>query len=359
MLRATVLIGALLAINAPAAHAGSITSATNRYIFDAAPGETNNLEVTQEISNCGALVDPCIAIEDEIPITHPSRWCAHELGNANWVVCPFVDNVTVNAGDGNDKVAIFDPFSAVVDGGDGNDTIGGASGNDQISGGPGNDDIAGWNGNDTVSGGPGDDLLESQYSYGAPVSTGSDSLSGGDGFDKLQYYQRSDALNVSLDGAANDGAPGENDNVLPDIESVQTGAGDDTIVGDGSPNTLNGDFGDDTISGRGGNDDISGSSGNDKLYGESGNDTIHGFGDNDLVDGGPGQDNLFGDEANDEIFARDGSVDSIGCGIGADTAHVDYNDIVAADPGRFASRSTAEAPPPPPPPPPRPLRDDH
>jgi len=58
----------------------------------------------------------------------------------------------------------------------------------------------------------------------------------------------------------------------------------------------------------------------------------------DKVDGGPGTDQIYGDIAGcsvfcsfdpDEIFARDGERDTVDCGSGADTAHVDGLDIVA------------------------------
>lgn len=79
---------------------------------------------------------------------------------------------------------------------------------------------------------------------------------------------------------------------------------------------------------------------------------------NDLVDGGPGTDSLFGDfrDCNalgcptgaDRIVARDGEVDTISCGAGADQAQVDAVDVVSSDAFQTCEsvdRAAAPAPP--------------
>src|SRR5262249_54789966 len=167
---------------------------------------------------------------------------------------------------------------------------------------------------------------------------------GGDGIDTVSYSVRSIGVAVRLDDVANDGQPGENDNIHSDVENiigstaadVLTGsAADNHILGlddndliDGGPgaDVLDGGLGTDavTYAGRTGNlsvrldglaDDgqageadnllqvetVSGGSGNDVLVGDRfrnvlsggpGNDTIAGLGQDDVLAGGPGRDIL-------------------------------------------------------------------
>ncbi|HEX7811314.1 MAG TPA: Ig-like domain-containing protein, partial [Burkholderiales bacterium] len=95
----------------------------------------------------------------------------------------------VNALGGNDTVTLNSlTIPAMVDGGDGNDTLSGASssgslwliggaGHDTLVGGSGNDLLDGGAGNDTLVGGPGNDVLLG--------GSGDDILSGGAGSDTL------------------------------------------------------------------------------------------------------------------------------------------------------------------------------
>ena len=79
------------------------------------------------------------------------------------------------------------------------------------------------------------------------------------------YWTRTVAVNVTLDGVANDGEAGENDVIAADVESAIGGDGDDTLTGDAADNDLIGWDGNDTLDGRGGADD---------LYGMNGVDTV-------------------------------------------------------------------------------------
>lgn len=110
-----------------------------------------------------------------------------------------------------------------------------------------------------------------------------DVLSGGAGFDKLSYAHSADGdLTVTLDGVANDGLPGENDNIPTDFEHISLGDGDDTFVGNDLPAT---------VFGGGGNDSITGGGGRDRLHGQFGEDVFHtSDGRTDWVWGGNGQD---------------------------------------------------------------------
>jgi len=81
------------------------------------------------------------------------------------------------------------------------------------------------------------------------------------------YADRTAAVEVSLDGIADDGAGDENDRIDDDVEGVLGGRGDDVIVGSAFTNMLQGGAGDDTIRGAGGEDVLVGGPGVDSLIG--------------------------------------------------------------------------------------------
>jgi uncharacterized delta-60 repeat protein len=152
----------------------------------------------------------------------------------------------VNARGGDDLVRASYPgfiFPVEADGGGGADTLVGGLGPDLLRGGDGHDRLDGAGGADALHGGPGADTAD--------------------------YSGRTDALDISLDGIANDGAAGEKDNVAADVETVLGGSGGDRIVG---------------------------SAGNNALYGNGGNDTLDGGLGADLVSGGDGGDTLLASE---------------------------------------------------------------
>jgi Ca2+-binding RTX toxin-like protein len=157
-------------------------------------------------------------------------------------------------------------------GSDGPDVLTGTPGDDAIYGRGGDDVLNGLGGNDDLDGGPGADVL-----------------SGGDGADSVAYSGTT-AVTVSLNGAPDDGAAGEGDNVGADVE------------------------------------DIFGSDANDTLSGSDADNTIDGGAGNDIIDGGGGSDAIYGDVGNDIVTARDGRVDRIECGPGRDRAIVDRAD---------------------------------
>lgn len=159
----------------------------------------------------------------------------------------------------------------------------GTDADDVLTGTPGKDTIYGRGGNDVLIGLDDDDELD-----GGP---GADLFGGGPGRDAVSYAGSAPVV-VTLDGQANDGAPGEGDNVRLDIEDVYGSAGADKLTGDARENILDGDAGDDQIT------------------------------------GGPGSDGLFGGEGDDQIDSRDGSTDRVECGSGNDVAFVDARDTV-------------------------------
>src|SRR3954454_344075 len=131
--------------------------------------------------------------------------------------CPSPGTITASLGDGDDTITLqagLDSFFNTLSGDAGNDTLNGAEGSDSLSGGPGND---------TLNGGDGFDFLDG--------GAGSDVLNGGAGQDTASYSGRTNPVNLSLDGSANDGEAGENDQIANDIESLDGGDGDDTLTG--------------------------------------------------------------------------------------------------------------------------------
>src|SRR5262249_747612 len=139
----------------------------------------------------------------------------------------------------------------VVDGGSGDDQITGSLGDDTLYGGDGDDTISGETGDDVLDGGSGDDYLD--------PGQGSDTIVGGPG--EHDRYARDDMfrdMHIMLDGVAND-TDGDDlppDNVMPDVEDITTGWGDDAVVGTDADNVISTGAGNDVVHGGGGADVI-------------------------------------------------------------------------------------------------------
>ncbi len=195
---------------------------------------------------------------------------------------------------------------------------------------------------------------------------------------KVDYSGRSAAVNVSLDGIANDGETGEGDNVLGQCIDIAGGSGDDTLTGNDANNVINPGLGTDTVDGgSAGNDTAdystrtsgvtinlngsanSGAAGEsdtltnlDSALGGSGNDvilskptyahtsaalqggdgadtitvtgpygtTIRGGAGNDVLTGKTGIDPIYGDDGNDTLDGGSGAPgDYLTGGVGNDT----------------------------------------
>ncbi|MES1192762.1 MAG: MopE-related protein [Solirubrobacterales bacterium] len=211
-------------------------------------------------------------------------------GNGNNVTCvvDFITRVVIDLGPGDDQI-VAQPtvpigMHAEIHGGPGRDTLRGAdASNDLLFGDDGDDILDGGFGDDKLDGGAGDDLLT--------ANLGVDTYRGGTGIDALSYAAYTSSVRVTVGaGGADDGSVGETDDVGGDIERVDGGTGNDTLIG---------------------------SAGNDLLYGNAGSD---------VLDGGAGADLLAGGADNDTIAARDGIADLISCGDGADALTSDQLD---------------------------------
>jgi Ca2+-binding RTX toxin-like protein len=230
-------------------------------------------------------------------------------------------NVSLDGSAGDGSAGESDNVQPDVEdlkGGSGNDTLSGNDGRNVLDGGAGADSLNGLGGSDVLTdtggdvaadrldGGAGDDLLAG--------GAGPDTYIGGDGEDTVtDYAGRSSGVSVTIDGIADDGAPGEADNVQPDVEDVIGSSAADTIVGSAADNEIDGGAGDDTISGGDGNDGLDGGAGRD------------------TIDGGGGRDDLVGGGGSDTLKSQDGLTDRVNCNGGTDTAQVDARDDTAGN----------------------------
>ncbi len=238
---------------------------------------------------------------------------------------------------GADSYSATDPTGGTISGLDGADTLSGFTGPDTIYGGTGNDQIAGNSGNDLLFGEEGQDSI---------VDTGgNDTIVGG--FDADQIQIRGAGDHVILGNQGNDvilippslaTAPGAN--------TIYGGMGDDFIFardeqgrsqfvygGEGSDNILANDFGTGNVTVVGGVDSLDGPDqiqtgfGDDLVLGNGGDDHISDFGGtntliggfgNDTISGSPGFDFMQGNEGNDQFDAF-GGVNTLTGGTGNDT----------------------------------------
>ncbi len=121
-------------------------------------------------------------------------------------------NETINGTNGDDVIAA----------GGGVDLIRGNGGSDLICGEAGGDTIVGGPGNDTAFAGDGDDFFVTDQAG----LDGADAYFGGNGVDLMAYELRLPGVGVTFDDLANDGVPGEGDNVRSDVERLRVPAGD-------------------------------------------------------------------------------------------------------------------------------------
>ena len=157
----------------------------------------------------------------------------------------------------------------------GNDVLHGTPGPDVICGLGGNDVLIGDGGNDVLLGGPGRDALLG--GLGSDVllgGAGPDRLDGGFGNDLASWIDHFVGVDVSLDGLANDGAPGEGDSVGDAVEGLVGGPAADVLVGNDKPNKIKGGDGRDVIKGKGGNDSLDGGNGDNTIDGGDGADAV-------------------------------------------------------------------------------------
>jgi len=131
---------------------------------------------------------------------------------------------------------VLNPYSMLIYGGAGNDTIEGPGGNDWLYG---------EDGDDILSGGAGGDLIN-----------------GGAGNDTVDYSTSLAAIFIDLAHEAANGGDAEGD-VLIEIENIVGSSFNDTMVGENTHNKLHGGDGSDTLDGGAGTDRLWGGQGAD------------------------------------------------------------------------------------------------
>ncbi len=365
LIRAVTAMLAVAVLGPATASASTLTIEDGTLVLRAAPGELNRVSVQPNDD------DTLVEIGDADTPGYPGDVCAPSEWSLGSIACPPQPNgirielgdrdddvdvhpgvpgpgpLAVLAGDGDDDVSgAFHETPLLLDGGNGNDVLAGGRAGDTLTGGPGDDDLSGRAGGDELRGGDGNDTLLGDE-RDAP---GADTIDGGAGSDRIQndwavaYPQPQPPIAVSLDGQANDGRPGEGDNVTGvewihlnypatlvaggdavDFEVFNASTEPTALTGGPGADRLRSYDAADTIDGRGGDDWIEAGYGDDTVVGGPGRDTIN-------ADAGSGACNFLVCRlpvGNDRVDARDGEADSIECGPGNDVATVDRVDTVS------------------------------
>lgn len=317
-----------------------------------------------------------ITVEAEMNTIEP--WLLCESVTERKVVCdapPTLHSVILSGGGGDDRLGSYTSLPTLINGGPGDDVLTGsdandvlcgdsakpavpasvgttclaseAGGDDRIAGKGGDDYLDGGGGDNRLAGSTGDDLLVSHGAVDTLIGDlGADCFVGG-GPDRLvtvDYSGAPSGVNVTTNGAADDGAPGEGDNVWcanprtnppalaaapPMVRGTKFadlltgGGGDDRFDGGTGPDLITGGEGTDTVTyesraervvltlddtandgAAGEEDDIRGS---EVLIGGSGGDTLRGDSGAQWLQGGPGADELYeGGGTGDRLSGGDG-----------------------------------------------------
>ena len=184
MKRFLLISAALVALLAPAAHAGAKTYT----VLLAGGDEANSIRIWLTPDGREYVIDSLAQLEVGGTV------CEHPDANPNELICgaPTIAGFEVNAGDGDDRITVAKEVSVAVTmrGGAGADTLLGGSGPDKLIGGEGNDRLVGGRGDDLIYGGEGKDVL-----IGGP---GDDVLRGGYGEDTLIAGSGNDSIHQDL-----------------------------------------------------------------------------------------------------------------------------------------------------------------
>jgi serralysin len=145
-------------------------------------------------------------------------------------------------------------FNDDIRGNDVSNVLTGGDGNDNIDGNAGFDYVFGGNGDDTITAGVGADL---------------ESIEGGAGYDTV--YLTGTGVNLNLPTM---NTPSFFSGGFASIERFFGTTGGDVMTGDGADNTFIGGAGIDVLNGGNGNDILEGGADNDFIYGDDGIDTV-------------------------------------------------------------------------------------
>ena len=228
----------------------------------------------------------------------------------------------VNGGDGNDSIAVVakstELASSGLNGDGGDDLVSGPDSNDTLTGGDGNDRLVGARGDDVMNGGAGNDTLVWNQGDGSDVADGD---LGNDGAEvngaptlgdvltleasaRRVKLQRTNLGPFTFDAATERfqvNGLGGNDSVTANdgvgaltLLSVDGGAGADTVHGSDGADLILGGEANDVLNGGGGDDRIVGDRGNDTMNGGTGDDTL-------VWNNGDATDVANGDDGRDDV----------------------------------------------------------
>jgi hypothetical protein len=255
-------------------------------VVRAAPGEANVMTVRTSPGGI-TIEDAGAPLTGECEPSGTGRFCR---GNNFGVVDVFL-------GDGNDR--LDHRYYGDVDAGDGDD------------------DVTLTTGIFTFLGGTGADRLDASAATETIVS----------------YLDHTAGVSVRLNGLADDGAPGEGDNVMGAITGIGGGGGDDYLEAGPVTRSLFGADGKDILLGNADRNFLTGGGGDDQLLAGDGSDSLTGDEGADVLSGGGGLDEVtyggvvplrlsIGDGPNDGVAGegddiRD-DIESVGGGFGDD-----------------------------------------
>ena len=234
-------------------------------VLRAAPGETNHITVRR---SAGGLVieDTGAPLTGECEPNGGGRFCRGTNFGA----------VDVFLGDGNDSLQ--HDWGGAVEAGDGDDDV----------------RVTGFV--FSLTGGAGADRLDATGAMDASVS----------------YLDHSEGVAVRVNALADDGAPGEGDNVIGAITSIGGGAGNDYLESGPATGSLFGADGSDILIGNAERNYLVGGAGDDQLLAGDGSDSLVGDAGSDVLSGGGGLDEVtYGGTAPLRLSIGDGPNDGV------------------------------------------------
>jgi Ca2+-binding RTX toxin-like protein len=215
---------------AAAANAGTLSYEGDTLVYRADPGARDSPSLDKGDQGELTFYEDNLTLAPGCTQDDPS-FAAHcpmpakirlELGDAddsNGFGSSFPQNVHVDisGGDGKDNLQTYGSSGTLLDGGAGNDTLKGWDTDETLLGGPGDDEINGSGGADHIEGGDGNDSISPDTCH----DPANDYVDGGPGMDVVDDWvipsnDYNPPISVSMDGAANDGRPGEADNARRD-----------------------------------------------------------------------------------------------------------------------------------------------
>ena len=257
---------------------GSVTFTDDEIVFTPAPAFVGDAEITYTISDGNGLTDVAtitVAVTDV-------------LGPVDGL------DTSDNMGPG-----YTDAEGDEIDGADGlDDTIFGNGGDDIINSGAGDDVVEGGDGDDTI-------ILTGGLDNDQIVGGESDEDGPGDTIDASNLTEDLEVQFINTEeGSIFDGEDTTN---FEEIENVETGSGNDTILGGDALGPIN-------VATNEGEDNITGSDQDDSIDAGDDNDIVDGGDGDDVIDGGAGDDDITGGDGNDTVtdLAGNNTIDTSG-----------------------------------------------